>query len=167
MIFRNQALLTFAIALGLVTAGAYVEKNATPFSASVYVADAGSYGSINRAYYEVREVESDVVPAPVESAPTTPLLEEDALCPVEYNRPYAQQQTQPRVINNGTCRPVYRNNCSGYYYQRPLARGTYAHWNYRPCQPARNVVRFFHNRRPVRRGVGIVARGVGRLFCWR
>jgi hypothetical protein len=35
-------------------------------------------------------------------------------------------------------------------------------WNYTPGQPVRNVVRFFHNRRPVRRFFGWIFRG----RCW-
>lgn len=57
-----------------------------------------------------------------------------------------------RYVNNGCCYRYYR--CHGNYYQRPICGGYYRHWNYRCGQPVRNVVRFFHNRRPVRRAIG-------------
>lgn len=57
-----------------------------------------------------------------------------------------------RYVNNG----CYRYNSCNTYYQRPIFRGHYRHWNYRCGQPVRNVVRFFHNRRPVRRAIGWV-----------
>jgi len=37
--------------------------------------------------------------------------------------------------------------------------GTYRHWYYRPYQPVRNTVRFFHNVRPVRRFFGRILFG--------
>lgn len=61
-----------------------------------------------------------------------------------------------RYVNNGCCYRYYSNGC---YYQRPLCAGHYRHWNYRCGQPVRNVVRFFHNRRPVRRFFGCVLFG--------
>jgi len=80
---------------------------------------------------------------------------------------------QPKTNNN--CCPAQRNY--HYYYHGPCR------WDYTPGQPVRNVVRFFHNRQPVRtffrerqpvrsffrevQPVRSVFRGIGRLFCWR
>lgn len=55
-------------------------------------------------------------------------------------------------------RIIYHNGCGTVYYRNYNCG--WRHANYQRCQPIRNVARFFHNRRPVRRFLG-------RIFCGR
>lgn len=77
-----------------------------------------------------------------------------------------QRLTQPTIQRfvypycNGCHIHRYTNGCCGNYYQRPIMDGCYRHWHYSAGQPLRNVVRFFHNRRPFRSAIG-------RLFGFR
>ncbi len=102
MTFRNQALMTFAIALGLIVAGQYIEKNRTSFSASIYT----EATNISRAYFEVRG-NNEVIPAPGEA----PIMVKDWPCPVDYDKPHRRR--------SNSCRPyrIYRNGCGTWRYQ--------------------------------------------------
>lgn len=83
--------------------------------------------------------------------------------PVEPDMP--EEIPQPlgnEILLPPVCPPQY------YYYD-----GCCDRWQFHRGQPVRNVVRFFHNRQPVRnffrnhQPVRNVFRGIGRLFCWR
>jgi len=69
--------------------------------------------------------------------------------PAQPVKKYSYQQHYQQG-NNGSC----------YTY---CHKGYYDRWAWQPCQPVRNVVRFFHNRRPIRRGIGFLL--FGRRCC--
>lgn len=82
-------------------------------------------------------------------------------------------KTKPKTNSNNSCDNgscngggcySYHNgcgcgNCGGQWHTTRFG-GHYRHWYYRPFQPVRNGIRFFHNVRPVRRIIG------GMLFGW-
>jgi hypothetical protein len=51
-------------------------------------------------------------------------------------------------------------DCQGAYYHNG------SRWQYHRGQPARNVVRFFHNRRPLRRAIAAPFRWLFGRRCW-
>ena len=74
--------------------------------------------------------------------------------PIIGDTPPARGPAQPNVRTNAgaVIHPGhhYVNNCQ----QRPICNGYYRTWSYQRGQPVRNAVRFFHNRRPLRRLIG-------------
>lgn len=170
---RNQALLTMALSLGLISAGVYAEKSST-FSAEMYAPTVASTAGLGQAYYEVRGA-SELPDAP---APIAAEVIEDMPCPVGQmvknvpspviDRP-VPTKTKP-VYKSNTCQPktqtqtyYYRNGCyytypsnNCYQYQNTCSGRYYTTYNgyrttsYYRGQPVRNAVRFFHNRQPIR-----------------
>ena len=75
---------------------------------------------------------------------------------VPQSKPMELPQEVPQPKNQCCPAPTYH-----YYYHGPCR------WDYHPGQPVRNVVRFFHNRQPVRtffREVRPVRRVLGFIF---
>jgi len=78
---------------------------------------------------------------------------------VDYTHPYwLPGPAEPKEVQQ----QYYHN---GRYYHGSCYTSCCDRWSYHRGQPIRNVVRFFHNRRPVRRALGFVFRGF-RARCW-
>jgi hypothetical protein len=99
-------------------------------------------------------VDTPIVVVPEEATPVEPVpdeLVEEGLVSMYCTVPKKES------IPDNDCYQGHNQSCNHYYYNNGCR------WQYHRGQPVRNVVRFFHNRRPVRRALGWIF-GVRR--CW-
>ena len=108
---------------------------------------AESHGPIAKVETEPTEEGNEGVPPAVLDLPTEPIE------PTETVRPRCESCGGPLCEHCGGC----HNN--GYYYYHNQYH-PHGYWYYQPYQPVRNTVKFFHNRRPVRRTLSWI-------FCGR
>ena len=79
---------------------------------------------------------------------------------VDYTHPYwLPGPAEPKEVQQ----QYYQNNGRSDYGNCYTSGSN--RWSFHRGQPVRNVVRFFHNRRPLRRAIGFVFRGF-RVRCW-
>ena len=98
--------------------------------------------------------------AKVETEPTEEVVVDETQ-PVEDDRLHTEENAKPRCESCGGPLCEHCGGChnNGYYYNNYYPHG---YWYYQPYQPVRNTVKFFHNRRPVRRTLAWVFCG----RCW-